>query len=194
MANPLRWLGLALVAWLAIVAVAPTVSGKLPPESAVDLAKRGVALAAEHREAEALEAFGQAIALAAERRSDAILAALGLSDKAEAYARTLSGGMRRRLMVAKAMVHDPPVLVLDEPTAGVDIELRQQLWAHVRELNRRGTTWRFQQSHVRSFRRGTAGRFRHSHGGSFRRGTAGWFRHAAIVVFEFRKGRRAQLQ
>jgi ABC-2 type transport system ATP-binding protein len=77
---------------------------------------------------------------ARERRSDAILAALGLTDKAEAYARTLSGGMRRRLMVAKAMVHDPPVLVLDEPTAGVDIELRQQLWSYVRELNRRGTT------------------------------------------------------
>jgi ABC-2 type transport system ATP-binding protein len=75
-----------------------------------------------------------------ERRTDRILADLRLSDKAEAYARTLSGGMRRRLMVAKAMVHDPPVLVLDEPTAGVDIELRQQLWAHVRELNRRGTT------------------------------------------------------
>jgi ABC-2 type transport system ATP-binding protein len=76
----------------------------------------------------------------AERRSDEILKVMGLSDKAEAYARTLSGGMRRRLMVAKAMVHDPPVLVLDEPTAGVDVELRQQLWSHVRELNRRGTT------------------------------------------------------
>ena len=76
----------------------------------------------------------------AERRGDQILASLGLSDKAEAYARTLSGGMRRRLMVAKAMVHSPPVLVLDEPTAGVDVELRQQLWEHVRELNRRGTT------------------------------------------------------
>ena len=76
----------------------------------------------------------------AERRSDEILRALGLDDKADAYARTLSGGMRRRLMVAKAMVHSPPVLVLDEPTAGVDIELRQQLWAHVRELNRGGTT------------------------------------------------------
>ncbi len=75
-----------------------------------------------------------------ERRSDEILSALGLADKAEAYARTLSGGMRRRLMVAKAMVHNPPVLVLDEPTAGVDIELRQQLWAHVRDLNRLGTT------------------------------------------------------
>ena len=76
----------------------------------------------------------------AERVSDQILASLGLADKAEAYARTLSGGMRRRLMVAKAMVHSPPVLVLDEPTAGVDIELRQQLWSRVRELNRRGTT------------------------------------------------------
>ncbi len=75
-----------------------------------------------------------------ERQSDEILAALGLSDKANAYARTLSGGMRRRLMVAKAMVHNPPVLVLDEPTAGVDIELRQQLWSHVRELNENGTT------------------------------------------------------
>ncbi len=75
-----------------------------------------------------------------ERMSDRILAAMGLADKAEAYARTLSGGMRRRLMVAKAMVHQPPVLVLDEPTAGVDIELRQQLWANVRQLNRAGTT------------------------------------------------------
>ncbi len=75
-----------------------------------------------------------------ERRTDEILAALGLGDKAHAYARTLSGGMRRRLMVAKSMVHNPPVLVLDEPTAGVDIELRLQLWAHVEELNSRGTT------------------------------------------------------
>lgn len=77
---------------------------------------------------------------AAERRTDAILAAVGLSDKANAYARTLSGGMRRRLLVAKALVHAPPVLVLDEPTAGVDIELRQQLWAYVRGLNAAGTT------------------------------------------------------
>jgi ABC-2 type transport system ATP-binding protein len=75
-----------------------------------------------------------------ERRTDEILAALGLSDKADAYARTLSGGMRRRLMVAKALVHAPPVLVLDEPTAGVDVELRRQLWAHVRKLNAEGTT------------------------------------------------------
>ena len=56
----------------------------------------------------------------------------------DAYARTLSGGMKRRLLVAKAMVHSPPVLVLDEPTAGVDIELRQQLWDYVRELNAAG--------------------------------------------------------
>jgi ABC-2 type transport system ATP-binding protein len=76
----------------------------------------------------------------AERKTDEILAALGLMDKADSWARTLSGGMRRRLMVAKAMVHSPPVLVLDEPTAGVDVELRQQLWAHVRDLNARGTT------------------------------------------------------
>ena len=75
-----------------------------------------------------------------ERRTDEILAAVGLSDKATAYARTLSGGMRRRLLVAKALVHSPPVLVLDEPTAGVDVELRRQLWSHVRALNAAGTT------------------------------------------------------
>ncbi len=75
-----------------------------------------------------------------ERRTAEILAALHLTDQAEAYARTLSGGMRRRLLVAKAMVHSPPVLVLDEPTAGVDVELRQQLWAYVKDLSRAGTT------------------------------------------------------
>lgn len=75
-----------------------------------------------------------------ERRTNELLAAVGLSDKADAYARTLSGGMKRRLMVAKAMVHTPPVLVLDEPTAGVDVELRHMLWDYVRDLNRRGTT------------------------------------------------------
>jgi ABC-2 type transport system ATP-binding protein len=75
-----------------------------------------------------------------ERRTDEILGMLGLADKADAYARTLSGGMRRRLMVAKAMVHSPPVLVLDEPTAGVDVELRQQLWAQMHLLNAAGTT------------------------------------------------------
>ncbi|ETX28532.1 ABC transporter ATP-binding protein [Roseivivax isoporae] len=72
----------------------------------------------------------------AQRRSDEILAMVGLEDKAEAYARTLSGGMRRRLLLAKALVHQPHVLVLDEPTAGVDIELRQMLWENVRRLNR----------------------------------------------------------
>ncbi len=77
---------------------------------------------------------------AAERRTDEILEAVGLADKAHAYARTLSGGMRRRLLVAKAMVHTPPILVLDEPTAGVDIELRQQLWTYVKGLNAQGTT------------------------------------------------------
>jgi len=76
----------------------------------------------------------------AERRTDALLALMGLSDKAGAYARTLSGGMRRRLLVAKAMVHQPPVLVLDEPTAGVDVELRQRLWDTVQELNDNGVT------------------------------------------------------
>ena len=74
------------------------------------------------------------------RRSDEILAAVHLTDKADAYARSLSGGMKRRLMVAKAMVHQPPVLVLDEPTAGVDVELREHLWAHVRRLNAAGVT------------------------------------------------------
>lgn len=76
----------------------------------------------------------------AERRTAEILDAVGLADKAQAYARSLSGGMRRRLLVAKALVHNPAVLVLDEPTAGVDIELRQMLWAYVQELNARGTT------------------------------------------------------
>ncbi|EEE36200.1 ABC transporter, ATP-binding protein [Rhodobacteraceae bacterium KLH11] len=75
-----------------------------------------------------------------ERRSDEILELVGLSDKAEAYARTLSGGMRRRLLLAKALVHHPRILVLDEPTAGVDIELRQMLWANVRRLNEQGMT------------------------------------------------------
>jgi len=76
----------------------------------------------------------------AERRTMELLRAVHLEDKANAYSRTLSGGMKRRLMVAKAMVHSPPILVLDEPTAGVDIELRQQLWSYVRSLNERGVT------------------------------------------------------
>ena len=75
-----------------------------------------------------------------ERQSDELLTAMHLTDKANAYARTLSGGMKRRLLVAKAMVHSPPILVLDEPTAGVDVELRRQLWDYVRKLNREGVT------------------------------------------------------
>ena len=73
-----------------------------------------------------------------DRRSMELLRAVGLEDKATAYARTLSGGMKRRLLVAKALVHTPPIIVLDEPTAGVDIQLRQQLWDYVIELNREG--------------------------------------------------------
>ena len=75
-----------------------------------------------------------------ERRSDEILKALGLYDKRDAYVRQLSGGMKRRLLIGKALVHTPPVLILDEPTAGVDIELRRQLWEYVNELHARGTT------------------------------------------------------
>jgi ABC-2 type transport system ATP-binding protein len=75
-----------------------------------------------------------------QRRTMELLRAVRLDDKADAYARTLSGGMKRRLLVAKAMVHSPPVIVLDEPTAGVDIELRQQLWDYVVELNKQGVT------------------------------------------------------
>ncbi len=74
------------------------------------------------------------------RRSMELLRAVHLADKAKSYARTLSGGMKRRLLVAKAMVHSPPVLVLDEPTAGVDVELRRQLWELVTEMNREGVT------------------------------------------------------
>jgi ABC-2 type transport system ATP-binding protein len=75
-----------------------------------------------------------------ERRTKEILEAVGLTDKAEAYARTLSGGMRRRLLIAKAMLHAPPILVLDEPTAGVDIELRLELWHYVQKINAEGVT------------------------------------------------------
>ena len=75
-----------------------------------------------------------------ERRTAELLRAVRLEDKADAYSRTLSGGMKRRLLVAKALVHSPPILVLDEPTAGVDIELRQLLWDYVRSLNDQGVT------------------------------------------------------
>ncbi len=74
------------------------------------------------------------------RRTMELLKAVRLEDKAHVYSRTLSGGMKRRLLVAKALVHNPPVLVLDEPTAGVDIELRSQLWDYVRTLHAAGTT------------------------------------------------------
>ncbi|MGH1404820.1 MAG: ABC transporter ATP-binding protein [Alphaproteobacteria bacterium] len=76
----------------------------------------------------------------AKRRSAEILEMVGLGDKKDAYVRSLSGGMKRRLLMAKAMVHNPPILVLDEPTAGVDIELRKQLWANVKTLNEQGVT------------------------------------------------------
>lgn len=81
--------------------------------------------------------YGVAKAL---RRSEELLKAVRLEDKRDAYARTLSGGMKRRLLIAKAMVHSPPILVLDEPTAGVDVELRRQLWELVGELNAEGVT------------------------------------------------------
>ncbi|PCI32940.1 MAG: multidrug ABC transporter ATP-binding protein [Alphaproteobacteria bacterium] len=77
---------------------------------------------------------------AADRRTDDILEAMSLLDKADSYTRHLSGGMKRRLLVAKAMVHNPPILVLDEPTAGVDVELRQNLWRYIRKLNDLGVT------------------------------------------------------
>jgi ABC-2 type transport system ATP-binding protein len=76
----------------------------------------------------------------AARRSMELLGQVHLSDKHNAYARTLSGGMKRRLLIAKALVHAPPVIVLDEPTAGVDVELRRQLWDLVSELNAHGVT------------------------------------------------------
>ena len=74
------------------------------------------------------------------RKTDEILRLIGLEDKANSYARSLSGGMRRRLLLGKALVHSPQILVLDEPTAGVDIGLRQMLWDNVRQLNADGMT------------------------------------------------------
>jgi ABC-2 type transport system ATP-binding protein len=90
---------------------------------------------------EALEAQAGYFGLRPRERNTAeILKAVGLTEQAETYPRALSGGMRRRLMVAKALVHSPPIVILDEPTAGVDVELRQQLWSHLRALNARGVT------------------------------------------------------
>ena len=74
------------------------------------------------------------------RITDTILKLVSLEKQADSYARSLSGGMKRRLLIAKAMVHRPPILVLDEPTAGVDVELRQNLWNNVRALNKKGVT------------------------------------------------------
>jgi len=73
-------------------------------------------------------------------RAGRYLGALGLWDKRHAQSRTLSGGMKRRLMIARALVHEPPLLILDEPTAGVDIELRRSMWDFLREINAQGTT------------------------------------------------------
>jgi ABC-2 type transport system ATP-binding protein len=75
-----------------------------------------------------------------DRITDTILKMVSLEEQANAYARRLSGGMKRRLLIAKAMVHRPPVLVLDEPTAGVDVQLRQNLWNNVKALNKQGVT------------------------------------------------------
>tara|TARA_Y100000817_G_scaffold130930_1_gene102597 strand:- start:2109 stop:3035 length:927 start_codon:yes stop_codon:yes gene_type:complete len=75
-----------------------------------------------------------------DRITDLILKMVALDKQANSYARSLSGGMKRRLLIAKAMVHQPPILVLDEPTAGVDVELRKNLWGNIRELNKLGVT------------------------------------------------------
>ncbi len=75
-----------------------------------------------------------------DRITDTILKLVSLEKQANSYARSLSGGMKRRLLIAKAMVHRPPILVLDEPTAGVDVQLRQNLWNNVRTLNKQGVT------------------------------------------------------
>jgi len=75
-----------------------------------------------------------------DRITDTILELVSLEKQANAYARSLSGGMKRRLLIAKAMVHRPPILVLDEPTAGVDVELRKKLWSNVKTLNKQGVT------------------------------------------------------
>ena len=75
-----------------------------------------------------------------DRITDSILETVSLDKQANAYTRSLSGGMKRRLLIAKAMVHQPPILFLDEPTAGVDVELRQNLWGNIKELNKLGIT------------------------------------------------------
>lgn len=76
----------------------------------------------------------------ARERADHYLQALGLWDKRDKPSRALSGGMKRRLMIARALMHEPPLLILDEPTAGVDIELRRSMWDYLTQLNQSGTT------------------------------------------------------
>ena len=76
----------------------------------------------------------------ANRKTNEILENVGLIDQKNSYARTLSGGMRRRLLVAKALVHSPEMLILDEPTAGVDVDLRKSLWNYIKKINKLGTT------------------------------------------------------
>ena len=75
-----------------------------------------------------------------DRITDTILKLVSLEKQAESYTRALSGGMKRRLLVAKALVHKPPIIILDEPTAGVDVELRNNLWDNVKQLNKNGVT------------------------------------------------------
>jgi len=75
-----------------------------------------------------------------DRITDTILKLVSLEKQAKSYTRALSGGMKRRLLVAKALVHKPPIIILDEPTAGVDVELRNNLWDNVKQLNKRGVT------------------------------------------------------
>ena len=75
-----------------------------------------------------------------ERKTDEILENLKLTDQRNAYARTLSGGMRRRLLIAKALVHDPEIIILDEPTAGVDIDIRTSVWKYIKKINKNGKT------------------------------------------------------
>ena len=90
---------------------------------------------------EALEIFAGYYGIKkSDRKTDEIIEILGLKDKANVQPRSLSGGMRRRLLVAKALVHDPKILILDEPTAGVDVELKEQLWNYVLKLNQQGKT------------------------------------------------------
>lgn len=119
-----------------------------PIDSAARAAKRAIGIVPQELMLDTFFTVRQALEFTAgyygvpkkDRRTDEIIAAMGLTDKADVPSRRLSGGMRRRLLIAKALVHSPEVLVLDEPTAGVDVELRRGLWEYVRKLNKAGTT------------------------------------------------------